>query len=1442
MIGWKHSGSSPASHPVRFANPFFRLTSLSGFLALLLVLLLPNMLLAQTDTGLRSPTANTAETSSAGDNNGYQTSPANAHADDALNAVDTNSGTNTNLSCTDAGKDKHRFYNYGFAIPGGVVINGIEVRLDARADSTSGSPKICVQLSWNGGTSWTAAKSTARLGTALATFTLGSATDTWGRAWAVSDFTNANFRVRVINVASSTSRDFTLDWVAVRIHFGTPTPPTITSAPVTTAEVGQPYSYQAIATGTAPITWSLVSPPSGMTIGSTTGLVTWTPNTAGSFPVQIRATNLVGSADQTYTVTATVPPPQITSISPEFGPVGTLVTINGANFGATQGSSTLTFWAPTYALKTAVPISWSDTRIVAPVPVGAMSGQVIVSVGGRSNNEYNDNKAIFRSVGEIYHLHAEPSSTAGRMQLKRADPDPVSTNVSLDMTNKTDHYVDFDTPLGDPNRSGHLTQFGDNLFVTVWMRKSANVGVIYPYVELYLNDVSSGVRICASDPTPPVAYSASTPQRFQINCPPAANIEISQNDRIVMRVGVFSDQPTTGPVSVHLYLGGEINGNYDSFVVLPLPPLGVYSLSPNAGSPGDPVTISGVNFGSDEININGGRSVVEFGGVQATPTSWSDMRITVPVPNGAVTGSVTVYVAESGIRYRNWDTFTVLVKGTVTGTVTDSSTHLPLPGVDVTIQSAVEAVTAVTDTNGVYSAMVTPGSMTATFSKPGYFIQSVNDTVTAGQTLTLNRILTPLPPPPMITISSPQDGATVNDTPITVTGSVSNSAEVTVHGAAASVSGDSYSASIPLEEGSNTITATATDAYGRAAIATVTVTLPARGTLTGTVTDSSTNLPLTGVDVTIQNIIGTITTATDANGVYRAVVPEGNITVTFSKPGYLFESVAGTVTGGQTLTLDRSVAPAPPLTLTISSPQDGAVVNGAPITVTGSVSNNAGVTVNGVGASVSGNAYSASIPLNEGLNTIAVVALDGFGQSETVRVSVTLLSPGTLTVAVTSATTGLPIQSALVSVTDSAGILQTALTDANGEYTIANITPGSLTGTITKEGYVSYVLSEVISARETLILDVGLSLDDPVISLLTVTDITASTATIRWTTDQLTNGQVDYGPTSAYGSLSLSQTMTTDHRVVLTGLTPDTLYHFRVTSTNSAGASVSLADMTFTTLRPMALTITSPLEGEVIGKGEILVRGRIINGAGQEMGVTVNGVLGNIFGDEFVVNHVPLTDGVNTLTATATDSLGNTATASVNVQSSPPSDHITFSAHIESGIAPLQTTLKIDSTFPFTASTLSISGPDSAEITAISASEYQANFTVEGIYFITARVTDGQGVLHTDTVAITVLNATQMDTLLQGKWNGMKTALEAENIEAAMPYFVSRSQEKYRAIFQDLQPSLSQIFASIESLHLLSVGNDEAEVEALRTEGGIVYSYPVIFMRDETGMWKLWGF
>jgi hypothetical protein len=169
------------------------------------------------NTGFAAPTAN-APVANTGDGNGFETAPANAYVTDGAVAQDANSGRNTNTSCTNTGKDRHLFYNYNLNIPTGALVKGIEVRLDARVSGGTAT-KMCVQLSWNNGANWTAAQSTSALTTTTATYTLGGPANTWGRSWALTNFSNAAFRVRIANVAGSTARTFSLDGVAVQVTY-----------------------------------------------------------------------------------------------------------------------------------------------------------------------------------------------------------------------------------------------------------------------------------------------------------------------------------------------------------------------------------------------------------------------------------------------------------------------------------------------------------------------------------------------------------------------------------------------------------------------------------------------------------------------------------------------------------------------------------------------------------------------------------------------------------------------------------------------------------------------------------------------------------------------------------------------------------------------------------------------------------------------------------------------------------------------------------------------------------------------------------------------------------------------------------------------------------------------------------------------------------------------
>lgn len=170
-------------------------------------------------TNFLAPAAHEPVIVNAGDNNGFETTPTNAFASDNLFAVDANSGTGNSTTCTNTGKDKHVYSDYNFSLPAGVTVRGIEVRLEAKVNSTANTPRMCVQLSWNGGISWTAAQTTAPLTTTNAAYLLGGAANTWGRSWTLAQFANSAFRVRIGNLASSTLRTFSLDGLAVRVTY-----------------------------------------------------------------------------------------------------------------------------------------------------------------------------------------------------------------------------------------------------------------------------------------------------------------------------------------------------------------------------------------------------------------------------------------------------------------------------------------------------------------------------------------------------------------------------------------------------------------------------------------------------------------------------------------------------------------------------------------------------------------------------------------------------------------------------------------------------------------------------------------------------------------------------------------------------------------------------------------------------------------------------------------------------------------------------------------------------------------------------------------------------------------------------------------------------------------------------------------------------------------------
>jgi hypothetical protein len=237
-------------------------------------------------SGFRSPTAQAAVTGATnGDGNGFEQNPTNAFTNGSGSAVSNN---NANGGSNDT--DRHIYSGYGFDIPTGATIQGIEVRADWFLDSTFGTNSLSVDLSWNNGANWTTLKTDTQETTSEHTVILGAANDTWGRTWSATEFDDGNFLVRVHARSTDNQRDISLDWIAVQVTYNQqPNAPT-NSTPANGATINTPDPT---------FTWSAFSDPDNPAAG----------DTQSQFQIQLRQNpggypfreSIVNSNANTYT-------------------------------------------------------------------------------------------------------------------------------------------------------------------------------------------------------------------------------------------------------------------------------------------------------------------------------------------------------------------------------------------------------------------------------------------------------------------------------------------------------------------------------------------------------------------------------------------------------------------------------------------------------------------------------------------------------------------------------------------------------------------------------------------------------------------------------------------------------------------------------------------------------------------------------------------------------------------------------------------------------------------------------------------------------------------------------------------------------------------------------------------------------------------------------------
>jgi chitodextrinase len=177
----------------------------------------------------------------------------------------------------------------------------------------------------------------------------------------------------------------------------------------------------------------------------------------------------------------------------------------------------------------------------------------------------------------------------------------------------------------------------------------------------------------------------------------------------------------------------------------------------------------------------------------------------------------------------------------------------------------------------------------------------------------------------------------------------------------------------------------------------------------------------------------------------------------------------------------------------------------------------------------------------------------------------------------------------------------------------------------------------------------------PVISGVNINTIMMTSAIISWNTNVPATTQVEYGPSTAYGNLTtLNSSLVTTHLQVVGGLSAGSLYHYRVHSKDSAGNDAVSGDFAFSTTNtpdtsPPSVSITGPANNATVS-GSVAVTASAVDNVGvtSVQFLLDNAKLGTaLIAPPFQIpwDTTGATNGVHTLSATASDAAGNVATA-----------------------------------------------------------------------------------------------------------------------------------------------------------------------------------------------------
>jgi hypothetical protein len=266
---------------------------------------------------------------------------------------------NDNISATVASSSRQLLStNYGFNIPAGSIINGVELEIERLTTSVAGSRTASdnsVRLIKNGNVIGENRADPTNYGTNYTVITYGSPTDLWGTTWTAEEI-NANNFGAAFSVSINSNPTVYVDFMRITVHYTAP--PTITtfSPALACANSGQSVTITGTNfTNTSSVTFNGI--PASFTVDSSTQITAILPN--GATTGTISVTTPVSTANSSnFTIN---PSPTAVTATASLSDicVGQTVTLSS---NATSNSNTATTLLSEDFNGFGIPTGWTTTN------------------------------------------------------------------------------------------------------------------------------------------------------------------------------------------------------------------------------------------------------------------------------------------------------------------------------------------------------------------------------------------------------------------------------------------------------------------------------------------------------------------------------------------------------------------------------------------------------------------------------------------------------------------------------------------------------------------------------------------------------------------------------------------------------------------------------------------------------------------------------------------------------------------------------------------------------------------------------------------------------------------------------------------------------------------------------------------------------------------------